>query len=694
MDTSQYMSMFMEESREHLQALNKCLLELEGDSENISILVEIFRSAHTLKGMSATMGFTVIAELTHEMENVLDLLRKETLKCDERIIDLLFRCVDTLENLVENALNSEESEDVTPLVNELKAIVAGGGAAVTASTPKTDKTEAVPASTPAPQIEASIELNDTDKNIIAVAEQEGLLALHVHIELDEKCVLKAARVYMIMTCLEDFGEVIKIIPPAEELEKENFDTGFDIVLLTTKDEEDLKKRLLNISEVVVVDIKKLPDFTVGAVLQPSSTSATVQAPVVSAAKPAAAANKKSNDDHKAKSVQSVRVDIDKLDTLLNIVGEIVINKTRLAQIGIMHKLPDLVETMEQMDRVTTELQTIVMKIRMVPVGQVFNRFPRMVRDISRELNKEINLIIEGEETELDRTVIDEIGDPLMHILRNSVDHGVESADERRAAGKNPVGEVKLIASHEGNNVVIDIEDDGKGVNPEFIKRKAVEKGVITQQEADKMEDNEAVRIIFASGFSTANVVTDISGRGVGMDVVRTKIEALGGNVDVESKVGVGSKFKIRLPLTLAIIQALLIKVENETYAIPLGSIDSTINIMPADISTVQNKEVFLLRGQIIPIIRLDNILNVPRNASDTAANETEGEQEEELYVVIVHMGEQKAGIIVDTLIGQHDIVIKSLGKLMTNINVIAGATVLGDGSVALILDVGNLLQTS
>ena len=691
MDTSQYMSMFMEESREHLQALNKCLLELEGDSENTSILSEIFRSAHTLKGMSATMGFTIIAELTHEMENVLDLLRKETLKCDERIIDLLFRCVDTLDSLVESALNSEESEDISPLVNELKTIVAGGEVAPTASgSAKPEKIEAVVAVEPV----THIELNETDKSIISAAEQQGLSALHVHVALDKKCMLKAARAYMVMTCLEDFGEVIKTVPASEEIEKENFETSFDILVLTTKDEDDLKKRLLNISEVVVVNIEKLPDLTVGSVLQPVVPNQS-SVPAATKLQAGAVANKKSGDDHKSKSVQSVRVDIDKLDTLLNIVGEIVINKTRLTQIGIMHKLSDLIETMEQMDRVTTELQTIVMKIRMVPVGQVFNRFPRMVRDISKELNKEINLTIEGEETELDRTVIDEIGDPLMHLLRNSVDHGVESAEDRKAAGKNPTGEVKLTASHEGNNVVIDIEDDGKGINSEFIKKKAIEKGVITQQEADKMDDNEAVRIIFAPGFSTASTVTDISGRGVGMDVVRTKIEALGGSVDVESRVGMGSKFKIRLPLTLAIIQALLIKVANETYAIPLGSIDSTINIRPADISTVQNKEVFLLRGQIIPVLRLCNTLSIPRKPEDIVVKTIEGETEdEELYVVIVHMGEQKAGIIVDTLIGQHDIVIKSLGKLMTNINVIAGATVLGDGSVALILDVGNLLQTS
>ncbi|MDR2007339.1 MAG: chemotaxis protein CheA [Acidaminococcales bacterium] len=597
MDVNQYMGMFMEESREHLQALNKSLLDLESDTGNISILDEIFRSAHTLKGMSATMGFTVIAELTHEMENVLDLLRKETLKCDENIIDVLFRCVDTLERLVESAGNGEESEDVSALVQELKKISPQGGGAPSVKPAAAQVKVSEPA---AGAGNISIELNDIDKDIIAAAQMQELSGLHIKIALDEKCILKAARVYMVMTSLEDFGEIIKTVPPAEDLEKERFGLSFDVVLLSGKDIEEMKKRLLDISEVVRVDINKLPDFAAAALTEKTAPQTSPPTAGVAVKHDAPAAKK--TEDHKVKSVQSVRVDIDKLDTLLNIVGEIVINKTRLAQIGIMHRLPDLVETIEQMDRVTTELQTIVMKIRMVPISQVFNRFPRMVRDISRELNKEINLIIEGEETELDRTVIDEIGDPLMHILRNSLDHGIESADDRRAAGKKPTGNVKLIASHEGNNVVIDIEDDGKGIDPAFIKRKAVEKGVITQQESDKMDDNEAIKIIFAPGFSTAAVVTDISGRGVGMDVVRTKIEALGGTVDVETKLGAGSKFKIRLPLTLAIIQALLIKVADETYAIPLGSIDSTINILPGNISTVQNKEVFLLRGQIIPII--------------------------------------------------------------------------------------------
>jgi len=367
---------------------------------------------------------------------------------------------------------------------------------------------------------------------------------------------------------------------------------------------------------------------------------------------------------------------------MNLVGELVTNKVRLEQIGMTHRLTELTETLEQMDRVTTDLQSVVMKVRMVPVSQVFNRFPRMVRDLAKELDKDINLTIEGEDTELDRTVIDEIGDPLMHLLRNSLDHGVEHPDEREAKGKPRTGEVGLIARHEGNNVVIMVTDDGSGINADKIRNKAVEKGMVTRDEADALPDADAVRLIFLPGFSTAETITDVSGRGVGMDVVRSKIESLGGHVDVETKIDEGSVFKIKLPLTLAIIQAMLVKVQNEMYAIPLGSIDSTINITPNDIKTVQNKEVIVLRGQIIPIARLGEVLSVPKG---------EDSGEEDIFVVVVHVGDHKIGIVVDNLIGQQEIVIKTLGKLLSGLKMLAGATVLGDGHVAMILDVSALM---
>ena len=686
MDTNQYMGMFLEESREHLQTLNSCLLELEHNPENPSVLNEIFRSAHTIKGMSATMGYTEIAELTHEMENVLDLLRKNQLKVNEDIVDTIFKCVDTLEQMVESiASETEHGVDVSTLVKKLVSIAKGESAPVSNAKPEVEK-----ATNNIGVIQKnSVELNDTDIAVLNKAKTSGLQPFEIKITLSETCLLKSARAYIIMNALDEIGEVIKTVPPSEDLEQENFDQSFEIIFITSNEKAKVQETLLSVSEVANVEVNSLDiGVTEEAVekKQEVTTAAPVTLPTEAKIAPAKAVPSKVQGpgmDKKVKGGQSVRVDIEKLDSLLNLVGELVINKTRLEQIGITHRLTELVETIEQMDRVTTDLQSVVMKVRMVPVGQVFNRFPRMVRDLSRELNKEINLTIEGEETELDRTVIDEIGDPLVHLIRNSLDHGVEHPDERIAKGKEATGEVRLIARHEGNNVIIMVEDDGKGINPNVIKGKAVEKGLISQEDADKMDDNEAVRLVFLPGFSTADVITDVSGRGVGMDVVRSKIESLGGLIDVETKIDQGSKFKIRLPLTLAIIQALLVKVHAEIYAIPLGNIDSTINITLDDIKTIQNKEVILLRGQIIPIIRLADVLNVPET------NDTEGN---ELFVVVVHMGEQKAGIIVDNLIGQQEIVIKTLGNLLTGIKVIAGATILGNGQVALILDVGTLMQ--
>lgn len=682
MDTNQYMGMFLEESREHLQTLNSCLLELEHSPEDPDVLNEIFRSAHTIKGMSATMGFTEIAELTHEMENVLDLLRKNQLKANEDIVDTIFKCVDTLEQMVENiSSGSANNIDVTELVAKLVAIAKGES--IPTAPPQEEAKEKEPVVS-----EVVVELNDTETTIIKKAMESGLQVFDIKVSLSPNCLLKSARVYMVMNALDEIGDVLKSIPSSEDLEQENFESSFELIVATATEQARVQQLLSSISEIteVIVESLELPKSEAKAVvaednkkMQEASSAKRSQEKTKAPIAPSSSGSI----DKKLKSGQSVRVDIEKLDSLLNLVGELVINKTRLEQIGITHRLTELVETIEQMDRVTTDLQSVVMKVRMVPVGQVFNRFPRMVRDLSRELNKEINLTIEGEETELDRTVIDEIGDPLVHLIRNSLDHGIEHPDERLAKGKEPTGEVRLIARHEGNNVIIMVEDDGKGINPEIIKSKAVEKGLITQEDADKMEDNEAVRLVFLAGFSTADVITDVSGRGVGMDVVKNKIESLGGLIDVETKLDEGSKFKIRLPLTLAIIQALLVKVQEEIYAIPLGSIDSTINITTDNIKTIQNREVILLRGQIIPIIRLNDVLHVPK---------VEESNDKDLFVVVVHMGDQKAGIIVDNLIGQQEIVIKTLGKLLAGIKVIAGATILGNGQVALILDVGTLMQ--
>lgn len=682
---NQYMDMFLDESHEHLQSLNEGLLRLEENMEEISVVNDIFRNAHTLKGMSATMGFAKIAELTHEMEDVLDLVRKEQLKLNEDIMDTLFKCLDSLEQMVDSVGNGEAEDvvDVSDLVAKLSSI--SKGTPPPAAAPAAGGAAAAPAAGGASGGAGSdLGIDDIDLDVMKKAKDAGMNVFHVKVTLMESCVLKAARSVMVMHALDEIGDVIKSVPPAEDLEQEKFERSFDIVLATASDAEAVTNAVDTVSEIEDIGVEELdPD----ALAKPAEPAPAAAAPAAAAAAPKKAAAPAKKEGAKAAAPkkqhqsQSVRVDIEKLDTLMNLMGELVINKVRLEQIGQTHRMSDLMETLEQMDRVTGDLQNIVMKVRMVPVSAVFNRFPRMVRDVSKELGKEINLTIEGEETELDRTVIDEIGDPIMHLLRNSLDHGVESPDAREAKGKPRVGEVGLIARHEGNNVVIMITDDGAGIDASKIRRKAVEKGMITQDEADRLDDADAVRLIFLPGFSTAEQITDISGRGVGMDVVRSKIEALSGHVDVETHIDEGSVFKIKLPLTLAIIQAMLVRVQEEMYAIPLTSIDSTVNIEPTDIQTIQNKEVIVLRGEIIPIVRMEEALQVP-HVKDS----------EELFVVVVHAGEAKAGIVVDNLIGQQEIVIKTLGNLFAGLKLFGGATVLGDGRVALILDVATMIQ--
>ena len=712
METNQYMEMFLDESHEHLQSLNDGLLGLEDNAEDLSVLNEIFRNAHTLKGMSATMGYNKIAELTHEMEDVLDMLRKEQLKVSEDIIDTLFKCVDSLEQMIDNVGNGDPEDliDVSGLVAKLSAILKGESAP--AAAPATDAPAAAPATAPAAAPATSsaktYDLTESEKSVIQEATSSGLRGIHLTVTLAETCLLKSARSYMVMNALDEVGEVIKTIPTSEDLEQEKFERSFEVILVSPAEETAIQEAVMSISEIDkaetdIIDLTAKPepapapapapvkmDKPAAPAPAPSASSAPANAPAPAAKAPAPAHKAPAASSgggggagaaKKAHASQSVRVDIDKLDTLMNLMGELVVNKVRLEQIGQTHRLSELTETLEQMDRVTTDLQNIVMKVRMVPVSQVFNRFPRMVRDVTKELNKEINLTIEGEETELDRTVIDEIGDPIMHLLRNSLDHGVEMPDVRVQKGKPRVGEVKLIARHEGNNVVIMVTDDGKGIDADVIRRKAVEKGLFSQDEVERMDDADAVRIIFLPGFSTAEKISDISGRGVGMDVVRSKIESLSGHVDVETHVNEGSVFKIKLPLTLAIIQAMLVKVQEEVYAIPLGSIDSTINIQPEEIKTVQNHEVIVLRGEIIPIIRMEQTLFVP-HVKDS----------DETFVVVVHAGESKAGIVVDKLIGQQEIVIKTLGNLFMGLKMFSGATVLGDGRVALILDVATMLS--
>ncbi|MCR5832299.1 MAG: chemotaxis protein CheA [Lachnospiraceae bacterium] len=718
MDVSQYLGIFLDETNEHLQTLSDQLMILENEPENEDTINEIFRAAHSLKGMAGTMGYKRMQNLTHDMENVFSEVRNGKIKVDGHMVDILFQALDALEEYRENISQNQDegTNDNEPIIQALQAILNGDSAAPEAKAsdaPAQGNAEA--SEKPAQEAGAAsseggkwhdIVLHEPEQHVISEAIKNNSKVYGFTVYIQETCILKAARAFLVFKALEELGEVIVSEPSVQDIEDEKFDFDFSLYFVTDSPIDKVKEAILSVSEIdrvegdaIDMDKAKIAkedddeeESAPSAEAQPSSGSAPAPAPSAGTPAPAQqpAADHKGADNKKTGANKpavnrTVRVDIEKLDVLMNLVSELIIAKNSLVSFATSESSSSHTgfnEQIEYLESVTTNLHESVMKVRMVPIESVVNKFPRMIRDLSKKLDKQMELHMSGEETELDRTVVDEIGDPLMHLLRNSADHGLEHIDLRRERGKSDVGQIYLDAYQDGNNVVIEVRDDGNGIDTEAVKRKAIERGTITPEQGETMSEKEIIDLLFLPSFSTAKVVSDVSGRGVGLDVVRSKIGSLGGDVSVKTKLGEGSTWTIRLPLTLAIIQALMVVIGDEKYAVSLGSIQTIEDVAEEDIKYVEAREVINLRDTVIPIIRLRDVLGV----------KTDKEQGQNLVVIIVKKGDQLAGLVVDELIGQQEIVIKSLGKYINcSSRLISGATILGDGEVALILDANVLI---
>ncbi|MCT4545408.1 MAG: chemotaxis protein CheA [Vallitalea sp.] len=686
MDISQYLEIFIEESKEHLQSLNESLLELEKNTGNIELINEVFRVAHTLKGMSATMGYKRMQKLTHDMENVLSEIRNGNIEVQAELLDILFQCLDALEQYVDLIVESgsEGDKNNQDLIDKLNQILNEDNTVANNSEEKKEMQPSQKESNNDDLVKRNhlnINFSDYEKNVIVKANQENFKVYGITIFISESCVLKSARAFIVFRTLEKLGQVIKSYPIVQDIEDEKFDNNFSTFLVTQESTKQIIDELNSIAEVTDVLLDEINITYEEEVNKEEEQKKVVKQKEVNPTNNDKTQKVNNTNTKKPKANRTVRVDIERLDTLMNLVSELIIIKNGLETIELKNTSHNFNEQIEYLERITTNLHDAVMKVRMVPIERVFNRFPRLIRDLSRKLNKNIELHMSGEETELDRTVIDEIGDPLVHLLRNAGDHGLETPEVRTNAGKNPVGNIYLRAYQDGNNVIIEVNDDGNGIDVQKVKNKAISNGTLSSDQAESMTDQEIIDLLFRPSFSTAEQISDVSGRGVGLDVVKTKIEALGGDIEVKTELGKGSKFIIRLPLTLAIIQALMVNLGEEKYAIPLNTIQNIEDVQTSEIKYIQNQEVINLRGHVIPLIRLHDKLDII----------SKDNEKDSLTVVIVNKGEKQAGMVVDSLIGQQEIVIKTLGKYLTNIKLIAGATILGDGEVALILDVNSLV---
>lgn len=685
-DNSIYRTLFFEETDDHLQQLNDNVLELESNPNDASLLNEIFRSAHTLKGMAATMGYDVMTELTHKMENIFEKFKEGSVDVTSSSISLVFRCLDKLSSLVEDLREEKEltHDSIEGLLAELNAVEQG-------TRQEADSVEEVVETFQSGDLVVGFrQLEDSDLHVIKSAINDDYQAYSVSVRLEEDSLLKGPRAFLIMEKLEQEGDILHTEPTTEALEAGDFDSDFHVIYLTKNDKDRVLENLMGNSEIDKIKVEYFDEdrhmlgeqtFEALPIEEIVASEESISEGVVIEEPEAQAVNETVQVESVTKSAQqhhnnhnnnqSIRVDLSRLDLFLNLVSELVVYRNQLEEVSTRANIADIKESLEQVSRLTSELQDLVLKIRMQQVKVVFSRFPRMVRDLSNELNKEMDLIITGEETELDKTVVSELSEPLVHLLRNSVDHGIETPEERERLGKNRKGTILLSAFQEGNQVMITIEDDGKGLDPAVIGASAERKGIYT----DGLSEEEIQQLIFHPGFSTAKEVTNISGRGVGMDVVKSKITSLGGTIELRSQVNVGTRFIIKLPLTLSIIEALMVRIGNENFAIPLDIVERVVMIREEEIEETLNEEVYEFQGEMIPIIRTNELLGV--ETMHTGKH----------YAIIVNIDQRYYGILSDELIGQQEIVIKKIDNILQQIRKYQGATILGDGSIALILDI-------
>jgi len=648
MELSQYGELFLSESREHVSSINHLLLTLENDPGSREVVEGVFRAVHTIKGMSATMGYRSVADLSHEMENLLDRIRLGKAQATPDTIDLLFAACDALEKAIELAV--EESGDEPALDALLGRLRAAAGQ------------DDVTFDFFAPQVELEAPGDSAAADADAA---DG--ALRVRVVMAKEALLPGVRAFMALKRARELGEVSGVEPAEAALNEPDFNGTLRFVLRSEAPAAQVRAALLAVGEIGEVEVAE------HAAATERTVDPAADAPAEEGAAAAGAAGR----------ARHIRVDLRRLDALMNQVGELVIVRDRLRRL-VSHETPDLAETVDQASRLIGELQDEIMRARLAPVSQVFDRFPRLVRDAARSLGKKVDFVIEGKEIELDRSMLDEIGDPLVHLLRNSLDHGIEAPAERRAHGKPETGTLRLQASRERSRIIIRVEDDGRGVQRERVLARAVQNGMVSREEAAGLPDEEVYRLLTRAGFSTAETVTDVSGRGVGLDVVATRVRALGGMLEIFSEPGRGTSMTLQLPQTLAIVRALLVRQSGETYALPLTHVGETVHLLADEVGTVKGRTVAFLRDEVIPLLGLRQILGTNGTRPDARKR----------HAVILEVGEQRIGLEVDALLGQQEIVVKQFDATADTLRLFSGATILSDGRPALILDAGSVIAAA